>query len=421
VSALSSLVAAAPRYAGLLASQRWSRDRLEAYRRTRLEATLAAAGRIPFYAARLGGVRRADELPDLPVLERRDVEQLARSVRERAAGARLAADRSSGSTGMPAEFYFDEAHQRGRFAARARYLRAHGWSPLARNGWVIFLPAGSPDATLVARRCLAATRFLSYLTPFAEQVRWLERLRPRFLYSFPSNLDGLLSAIEARGARLPELRCVLSGSEVLTEELRARVRRVLGVPVADNYGSTEAFLAWQCPAGSYHVNAEHVHLEIVDDCGAPAPPGTMGRVLVTTLENALMPLVRYAIGDYAVAAAGACPCGRTLPLIGAVAGRSINLFRRSSGELFTPWSLIGALKNCTRLRQFQLAQRDVHSFTVRYAADEELDEVTENAIRRQIASRLGEPAQVSFERVAEVPRSATGKYRTAVCELPNRL
>ena len=75
--------------------------------------------------------------------------------------------------------------------------------------------------------------------------------------------------------------------------------RTFGVAVADNYGSTEAFLAWACPAGSYHINAEHVIVEVVDDAGNPARPGAPGRVLVTTLQNRIMPLVRYEIGDYA--------------------------------------------------------------------------------------------------------------------------
>ena len=55
-----------------------------------------------------------------------------------------------------------------------------------------------------------------------------------------------------------------------------------------------------------------------------------------------MPLVRYEIGDYAIAADGRCDCGRSLPLIGKIVGRGMNLFRRGESELISPWHLSSA-------------------------------------------------------------------------------
>jgi len=411
------LVAAAPRFAARLGSQYRSPERAQAHQRERLRAVLRAAARIPFYAARLGRDPRPEDLSRLPILRRPDVIELNASVRSlHATRTRFPADRSSGSTGMPVEFLFDATHQRGRFAARARYLLANGWNPLRRNAWIISLPVDSPDGELLARHSLLGTRFLSHLTPFDEQVRWLEALDPTSLYTFPSNLEGLLPAIEASGTKLRSLERLFSGSEVLDDALRERVRRALGVETADNYGSTEAFLAWQCPAGSYHVNSEHVLIEIVDERGAPAEPGEIGRVLVTTLENELMPLVRYEIGDYAHPAAGDCRCGRTLPLIGAVAGRSINLFRRPDGGLFTPWRLVGPLKKRDAIRQFQLVQRSALDYLVRFVAPAPLGEDTEAAIANEMSAIVGYEVRVAFERRDSIARGATGKYMTALRE-----
>jgi phenylacetate-CoA ligase len=50
-------------------------------------------------------------------------------------------------------------------------------------------------------------------------------------------------------------------------------------------------------------------------------------VLVTALQNLAMPLIRYDTGDIAMAVEGACPCGRTLPSFGEIAGR----YRRYAG------------------------------------------------------------------------------------------
>src|SRR5262249_16332186 len=127
-----------------------------------------------------------------------------------------------------------------------------------------------------------------------------------FLYIFPTSLDGMLRALGDRATRLKSLRRVFTSAEVLDDDLRDRVKRQLGVDASANYGTTEGFVAWQCPAGSYHINAEHMLGELLDEHDHPVPVGEMGRVVLTTLQNRVMPLVRYAIGDYAIGASGSC-------------------------------------------------------------------------------------------------------------------
>lgn len=416
---VASLLGAAPRYVALARSQYWAPERLRALAEARLAETLTAALRVPFYAAAFDGVPTARDLPRLPVLRRSDVAALERSVRSlHAPHAEFQSDRSSGSSGMPVRFLFDRSHQQGRFAARARYLRANGWSPVARSAWIINLPQDGPDAGLVRSPTFPGARFLSHVTEFPEQLRWLHEVDPIHLYTLPSNLEALLGLLEERGERLPRLRGVFTGGEVLEDRVRARAERLLGVRVADNYGSTEAFLAWQCPHGGYHVNAEHVLLEIVDERERPVAPGEMGRVLVTTLENRLMPLVRYEIGDYATTEDGPCACGRTLSRMGRVVGRGINLFRTPNGRLRSPWKLVGPLKKRPALRQFQVVQRDVERYVVRYVAESPLPADEEAAIQREFCEILGHEALVHFERMPEIPRAPSGKFMTALSELP---
>jgi phenylacetate-CoA ligase len=412
------LLGAAPRYAWLLRSQYWPAERLAGYAEARLEATLAAAARIPFYRRRFDAGTRVSDWAALPVLARADVPQLEASVRSlHPPGTRFVASRTSGSTGMPTSFLFDAAHQRGRFAARARYLLENGWNPLRRSAWVVQLRPDTPDEMFSRSRRLLGARFFSHLGDLEELAETLRRLDPLHLYAYPANLDGLTRIFRTRGARFPSLRRVFSGSEVLEDSLRSRIRDVLGVETSDNYGSTEAFLAWQCPDGSYHVNAEHVRLEIVDDAARAVAPGQMGRVLVTTLENLLMPLVRYEIGDYAVAVDAKCPCGRTLPRIGRVIGRGINLFVAANGRPFVPWELLRPLKDRAWVRQYQIVQRRVDHFVIRFAADRPLSAEDEDAVRAHLARCLGAPVTAEFQRLDAVPRTPSGKFMTAICEV----
>jgi phenylacetate-CoA ligase len=287
--------------------------------------------------------------------------------------------------------------------------------------WIVAFTSGpdeNADSQLAFSRLRMRSTFLRLIfRPFEEQIDALLPLNPEFLYTMPSNLDGLLRVFEERGVKLPALRCIFSGGEVLEDSIRERARRLLGVEIRDNYGSTEGFIAWQCPRGSYHLNTEHVLIEIVDQGGAPAAPGQMGRLLMTTLENRLMPLIRYEIGDYAIASDEACACGRTLPLIGKVIGRGINLFRMPDGRLVSPWPLIGPLKARPELRQFQIVQDEADHFVLRFVSEHDLDAAAQSQIADRFCEILGMRAALKFERMDSIPRTAGAKFMIALSML----
>jgi phenylacetate-CoA ligase len=416
---LDGLFGTIPQYLLMLRSQYWPEEKLSRYVNEHLGATLAAARGIPFYRERLGSeLSRSPELTKLPILPRHEIPQLAASVRAlHSDSSLLASGLTSGSTGNPVSFFYDAAHQASRFAARARYLRENGWNPFRRSLWIISTRMQSPDLLFTMRARLFGSRFLSHILDLEQLADALRATDPAYLYSYPVNLDGLARIFEQRGERLPSLRRIFSGSEVLENSQRERIRRVFGVGVSDNYGSTEAFLAWECPHGSYHVNAEHVIVEIVDEEGRAVAPGKLGRVIVTTLHNRVMPLIRYEIGDYAFAAENGCRCGRTLPCIGNVGGRDINLFIDSDGKRFTPWPLFRPLLEREWIRQDQIVQRGTDRFVVRYVGDRTLTPEDEADFHRHFATILKSPASIEFERHDKIARAPSGKFMMALCEL----
>jgi phenylacetate-coenzyme A ligase PaaK-like adenylate-forming protein len=361
------------------------------------------------------------------VLKRSEVEPLCLSVRSlHPPGMSFVSERSSGTSGVAVTLLFDTSHQAGRNAARIRFLRANGWNPLRSSVWLMassLVTERNPDYQGLGElirwfSSVLGVKFLSTAMPFREQVDALARLKAISVYAFPHSIDGILRTLEETGQILPSLRLVMCGGEVVDEPLRERTRRQLGLQLRDNYGSTEAFLAFQCPAGSYHVNAEHVLLEVVDEAGGACAAGQMGRVLVTTLQNYLMPLVRYEIGDYAISARGGCACGRTLPLLGRVVGREVNLFRRPDGSLMSGWSAVGTLRNLPNLKTFQLVQKSNLQFCVRYAADRPLTRDDEAAVRSNFRNDLWELVEVTFEHVTQIERAASGKFMLTSCEVP---
>ncbi len=418
-----ALLDAIPRFLQLRRSQYWAPERLEAYRRERLHQTLKAAMKIPFYAERFGTLPWPSELGRLPILKRPEIAELSLSVRSLyPANQKYLHVRSSGSSGHAVDVLMDRSHQRGRNGARARYLVENGWLPTHRTAWALGLVAEprSPDGDLSRSRYLMRSKFLSHTEDFAAQIAWLRKMNPHFIYTLPSNLEALLWLLAEEDPRLPALRKVFTGGEVLDDSLRKRTREILGVEIVDNYGMTELFPAWQCSTGSYHVNAEHVILELLDDEGRPVKPGELGRVVATTLENYLAPLIRYDLNDYALAVEGNCSCGRTLPIIGRVVGRSMNLFRLRNGKILLPWRLYDHLEGLDKVRQMQLVQRAFDHFIVRLVRDEPLAPEVEASLKKRLADSIGAGVTVELERVREIPRTRRGKYMAALCEIaPN--
>ena len=423
MSALVTLLDAAPRYAQLLRSQYWPAQRLDAYREEHLRRTLDAAAKIPFYANRIGDASSIDEFRDLPILRREDVPFLFRSARSLyPPGRQFAQASSSGTVGPRAQHMFDRSHQRGRHAARARYLRANGWNPIERTAWLAgarFLYSdqlGFDDQQFVTR-LLVGVRFFAISIELPTLASAIAKLDPVFIYLYPSMLDALMRTFDKQRQRLPSLRRIFTGAEVLDGSLRERARHQLGVQIADNYGSTEAFIAWQCPAGNYHQNAELVLIEIVDQAGRAVATGQMGRVLITTLENYLMPLVRYEIGDYAIATSDTCSCGRTLPLIGKVVGRGMNLFRTADGRLIGTWDLLNTLRLFPEIATFQIVQKAVDRILVKYVAQSPIGPEAESKVRREFVPYMGPAVSIEFERVPEIPRTPGGKFMVTLSEV----
>jgi phenylacetate-CoA ligase len=113
----------------------------------------------------------------------------------------------------------------------------------------------------------------------------------------------------------------MTDSELVTEPVRALFAERFGVPVCDEYSAYEVLtVGSQCRFGSMHVDEDRVVLELVDDDGVPVPDGTEGAVVVTHYRERAMPLVRYWLGDRAIALAPGCRCGSN--------------FRRRAGRAF---------------------------------------------------------------------------------------
>ena len=125
-----------------------------------------------------------------------------------------------------------------------------------------------------------------------------------------------------------KLRVAILGSEMWSDELRARIDRELNLTSYDIMGMTETGgpgLAIDCAArAGLHVWEDHYHIEIVDPAtGNRLPDGAEGELVVSTLTREGLPLVRYRTRDLtSVVARTRCDCGRTMLRVDRLRGRT---------------------------------------------------------------------------------------------------
>jgi phenylacetate-CoA ligase len=165
---------------------------------------------------------------------------------------------------------------------------------------------------------------------------------------------------------------VLLNGEIVPDGAREISAERLGARAAALYSCQEVgHIASECEAAPhYHVACENVMVEIVDDRGRDVRAGERGRVVVTGLYNYVMPFIRYELGDIAVAGAGNCPCGRTLPVIARVEGRSRNAFVFRDGSRMWPrTSMVRAMAPFVPFTRFQMVQLDFERIEFRYLPD----------------------------------------------------
>jgi phenylacetate-CoA ligase len=250
-------------------------------------------------------------------------------------------------------------------------------------------------------------------TDVAELGAWLRRRDPGYLLTYPTNLAALLTHFERDGQTLPRLREVRTVGETLAPELRARCGAVLGVPLVDSYSAQEVgAIALQCPDGAaYHVHAESLIVEVLDDEGRECLPGQLGRVVVTDLHNFATPLIRYELRDHAEVGSP-CPCGRGLPTLTRILGRQRNMVVLPDGRRC--WPLVGfsRYREIASIVQYQVVQHSLEEVEMRLVTERgALDARQEGRLSEVLCNGLGHPFRVRFSYFeGELPRTRSAKF-----------
>jgi phenylacetate-CoA ligase len=382
---------------------------------------LQSASMMPADLARPGGLSR------LPPITRRDIQLAGKSFycaevpKTHMPVGELS---TSGSTGEPVTVRRTSI---GNLMWMAHTARDHFW-----HGRDVLAPVATIRANISALQrsadwgppfsLLFATGpglGMPITLPPRTQAAELRALRPGALQTYPNNLDALIDALAEGGGPWPELRHLQTIGETVSPRLRGKARGYFGLEIEDVYSAQEVgTIAIQCPdCGQYHVMAESVIVEVLDDEGQPCQPGEIGRVVVTDVTNFATPVIRYEIGDYAEVG-GPPSCGRGLPTLARILGRDRNLIVMPDGSRRWPLTGYHRFPEVGPILQFQFIQVDRDTIEAHLVTGRPFDSRDESAFRDIVCEALGHPFELPIHyHDSALPRGPNGKFEDFVCRV----
>ena len=430
-----------------LAERQWWRpEALRARAETKLRALVEHAARhVPYYrdlfsAAGLapGDVRTLEDLARVPMTTK---EGLRRAFPQRTTAENLPPTRrrrmmTSGSTGMPLEFYWDRSALPIMGGTEWFWL---GWAGTAswHTRLLITSPAYFYDQLAPPRPLhrLAAGLVLGERTArlpadeakparFRALVAEVSRRGPYYIRGYPGSLANLAAGLATAGAPLAAAPRVISTfAETLTPANARHLQDVFGCRIVNYYSAWEVpQIAQTCPDNSdvLHVNAERVIARVVGPDGGDIAPGERGRVVVTDLANFVMPFINYTVGD-AATSGGPCPCGRGLPTIARLEGRDTEIIETPDGRVIAAGALGQLLTFVVGIMPYVWEYQAVHttpaSVRLLVVPTARFSEAFRATIERAVQDFLGPAMRVTVEPVDAIPLEPSGK-RLIIRHLP---
>ena len=407
-------------------SQWWPREELLALQWSDLSRLLDHVfAHVPYYQSKYkaAGIERGDirslaDFTRLPVLTRQEIREHREELRATNV-AGLLPHATGGSSGAPTRFYITRDSYDWRTAATHR---AYSWSGCELGELTLYLwgaPVGTPPRWKKAKvEAFNALQRQEVIGTFSQSpalwqrvYEWHCRRRPVLIVGFLSSLEAYAGFLAERALRPPAPRAVISAAEPLSQMARRQIEASLGTPVFNTYGSREFMsVAAECSAHQgLHIHTENLLVETA----LPAAEGASD-ILITDLHNYGMPFVRYLIGDVGVLDDSPCQCGRGLPRIRSIEGRTLEVLRTPDGRVVPGEIFPHLMKEFPEIREFQARQLALDHIVVSAVLDQPLSAAHRELMDTELRKVFGPGLRIDFERVDVIPRLASGKRRVTI-------
>jgi phenylacetate-CoA ligase len=417
-------------------SQWYSYEDLKAIQENKLKLLLShSMHNVPYYKNIFKDYNLIDEnklfdlanFSKLPILTKKDINKnrnylIALNIKKN----NLVTNSTSGSTGENLYFYQDKNASLNR---QAVVWRNQAWVDCLYTDRQAFLWGAPFDVekshSLLGRLHSLFTKSISLSSyELAEETMWqyvikLKKHKPKLFVSYPSPLATFAEFLLAHNLKVPSIKSIITSAEKLYPWQRSIIEKAFECSVFDRYGTREfGNIAHECDRhGGYHVNIERFYIEILNENGKPCQPKEMGEIIITDLDNYGFPFIRYRIEDMAIPSIDTCSCGRGLPLIQRIEGRSFDIVKAPNGNRIagTFWTL--TLRAVPGIDSFQIEQPSLTQLIVKIKPASNYVKNSEHKLLDTIKEKCGQEMKVDIVYVHEIPLTKSGKRRFVISNI----
>ncbi len=426
---------ALPLLARLEVTQNWNFDQIRAFQFEKIKELLAhAVANVPYYSqmfenlgAEVQDFRNFNDFAQLPILTKDIIKQnYSKLVAENIPASGYFANATGGSTGEPLNFLQDY-----RFKAWADSARLRGWYNFAgHNCWDTDCAVLWGAVHDIKQNFSVKERALDYLKQGeiklnafnlsderkVEFVKLFKFFKPALLRGYFTAIKDFSDFVEANDIKLPFVDGIVLCAETVDEFSRQKIEKIFNATAYNSYGGRElSLIAMECEHknGLHEVSENnYVEFESIDlqDC-----PGA-GNLIITNLNNYVMPFIRYRIGDIGVKSnKTSCTCGRGLPLIERVIGRTTEVMTFTGGIKIAGEMFIHLMKDFP-LREYQFVQKSESHIVLKYPSNFKFTNELKMQILETYRRYLPDGVTFEFEQVAAFEKTVTGKFRFVLKE-----
>ena len=328
-------------------------------------------------------------------------------------------DRTSGSTGMPLTVYRSPDERAVQISKWLRVLMLNGYRPTDKV--LSFTSPGrlAEGRSLVQRFGLLQRKAIDYTLPPKILADELLRYSPDVVYGVRTSLLMVADELERRGIRMPPLKLLVAGGEVIDAYTRQQCRRIFGTDITETYGTVEmGVMAYQARGQDGLSLIEDCTLfEFLDENDKPAEAGQLARIIVTDLHGGLMPFIRYEQGDLATYSLRTNAYGETVKVIDRIIGRQDDIAYLPDGRCLTYLDFYEVMDLYPGVQRFRIRQQAPDRFLIDLVANPDYY----STIQRPLLTKLKalSPLCLNFDirLVEKIDPDPSGKRRMLVSDV----
>lgn len=408
-------------------SQWWSQEHLLDFQWEETKRLLQHAfATVPFYKEKYGSagfriedIRTRADFAMLPPLTREEVNKYSDRLKSKAFRGRLLPHATGGSSGVPTRFFITYDSFDWRTAVSSR---AYSWSGCNLGERTLYLwgaPVGHVPRLKALKKSLyeLLRREMVFNTFAQNDVLWRSiyfaalRFRPQLIVGYVSSLEQFCQFLLNNKLKLHPIRGVIAAAEPVFQPVRELVANALGAELFNTYGSREFMsIAAECEFhNGLHLNVENLLVEL------EMPTTEPSEILVTDLHNYGMPFIRYRIGDLGILAGSApCECGRGLPRIHSIEGRTLDVLRTRTGRVVPGELFPHIMKDIAEVGEFQAQQINLDEIILLVVVRRPLSQKSRLLLESEFFKVFGSDVKITVKEVREIPLRASGKRRVTV-------